>query len=174
MGGGGGGGWFPPGSPFSVPSHASTMQSTSTSKKRGVYMYQPQKVNTPPPRFRRLCCVQLTRCSGSIFQRLYVKPLSAKLPALSVDDFMSLTNATRKNPQEWSTPLINARLSNRAKHVRNACQLSLVTPWASVSVVCDSSSSASRAFSFIAILKAVSVFFIYNLAPTDDVYSVTT
>lgn len=75
------------------------------------------------------------------------------LPARSLDDFMSLTNATRKNPHEWRTPLTNALLNNNEKQTRKARQLSFVNPWASFSVLFDSSSSHRRAFSFFAILK---------------------
>lgn len=75
------------------------------------------------------------------------------LPARSVDDFISLTNATRKNPHEWRTPLINALLSNIEKQMRKACKLSFVNPCDSFSVLFDSSSSHKRAFSLFAILK---------------------
>lgn len=75
------------------------------------------------------------------------------LPARSLDDFMSLTKATRKNPHEWRTPLTNALLNNNEKQTRKARQLSFVNPWASFSVLFDSSSSHRRAFSFFAILK---------------------
>lgn len=75
------------------------------------------------------------------------------LPARSVDDFISLTNATRKNPHEWRTPLINALLSNIEKQMRKACKLSFVNPCGSFSVLFDSSSSHKRAFSLFAILK---------------------
>lgn len=75
------------------------------------------------------------------------------LPARSLDDFMSLTNATRKNPHEWRTPLTNALLNNNEKQTRKARQLSFVNPCASFSVLFDSSSSHRRAFSFFAILK---------------------
>lgn len=75
------------------------------------------------------------------------------LPARSLDDFMSLTNATRKNPHEWRTPLTNALLNNNEKQTRKARQLSFVNPCTSFSVLFDSSSSHRRAFSFFAILK---------------------
>lgn len=79
--------------------------------------------------------------------------ISYYLPARSVDDFISLTNATRKNPHEWRTPLINALLSNIEKQMRKACKLSFVNPCDSFSVLFDSSSSHKRAFSLFAILK---------------------
>lgn len=84
----------------------------------------------------------------------YIIPnLFVYLPARSLDDFMSLTKATRKNPHEWRTPLTNALLNNNEKQTRKARQLSFVNPWASFSVLFDSSSSHRRAFSFFAILK---------------------
>lgn len=90
---------------------------------------------------------------GGDFLFYIIPNLFVYLPARSLDDFMSLTKATRKNPHEWRTPLTNALLNNNEKQTRKARQLSFVNPWASFSVLFDSSSSHRRAFSFFAILK---------------------
>lgn len=67
---------------------------------------------------------------------------------------MSWTKATRKNPQEWSTPLINALFNNRAKQIRNDCQLSFLNSRLVTVIFSDTSSlSDKRRFSVFTMLK---------------------